>query len=243
MTETSAPVAVSSTTAGATSNTQDPHRRRHANARLVRLHANDVASRMKSRNCCWGAMTYSPTAAACFPATRRAGAWATGVTGPNVCEGGPVSDERPFDGLPRGHFGAILADPPWEFRHVVGARTRPIRRTRHYARRSRLRRSSRCRSQRSQRRTRGCFCGPVDRACSLRDSDVIERMGLQILGLASSGPSRTPPVSAGTGAPASRRGRIAELCLLATRGKPQRLQADVHQLIIQPRREHSPQAR
>ena len=74
-----------------------------------------VASRMKSRNCCWGAMTYSPTTAACFPATRRAGAWATGVTGPNVCEGGPVSDERPFDDLPRGHFGAILADPPWKF--------------------------------------------------------------------------------------------------------------------------------
>ena len=26
-----------------------------------------------------------------------------------------MSDERPFDDLPRGHFGAILADPPWKF--------------------------------------------------------------------------------------------------------------------------------
>ena len=26
-----------------------------------------------------------------------------------------MSDERPFGGLPRGHFGAILADPPWKY--------------------------------------------------------------------------------------------------------------------------------
>ena len=26
-----------------------------------------------------------------------------------------MSDKRPFDDLPRGHFGAILADPPWKF--------------------------------------------------------------------------------------------------------------------------------
>ena len=31
----------------------------------------------------------------------------------------------------------------------------------------------------------------------------------------------------------------AELCLLATRGSPQRLNADVHQLVLAPRREHS----
>ena len=26
-----------------------------------------------------------------------------------------MSDERPFNELPRGHFRAILADPPWKF--------------------------------------------------------------------------------------------------------------------------------
>jgi MT-A70 len=26
-----------------------------------------------------------------------------------------VADERPFGDLPRGHFGAILADPPWKY--------------------------------------------------------------------------------------------------------------------------------
>src|SRR4029078_7630195 len=31
----------------------------------------------------------------------------------------------------------------------------------------------------------------------------------------------------------------SEPCLLATRGKPKRLHADVHQVIIEPRREHS----
>lgn len=31
----------------------------------------------------------------------------------------------------------------------------------------------------------------------------------------------------------------AELCLIATRGKPKRLNADVHQIIMTPRREHS----
>ena len=119
------------------------HLLRKPDARLVRLHSNNGGAgfyvwprggrvSMKSRNCCWGAMTYSPTTAACFPATRRAGAWATGVTGPNVCEGGPVSDERPFDDLPRGHFGAILADPPWKFRHAIQSAVTAAPLTRHY---------------------------------------------------------------------------------------------------------------
>src|SRR5262245_1128892 len=56
---------------------------------------------MKWRNSCWGAVTYSPTTAACFPATPRAGGWATGESGPDACEGGGVANERPFGDLPR----------------------------------------------------------------------------------------------------------------------------------------------
>ena len=121
------------------------HLLRKPDARLVRLHSNNggagftsgraaVPSRMKSRNCCWGAMTYSPTATACFPATLRAGAWATGVTGPNVCEGGRVSDERPFGGLPRG-----TSAPSWPIRRGrtwFSRRAGPLSRPalRHYGR-------------------------------------------------------------------------------------------------------------
>ena len=39
--------------------------------------------------------------------------------------------KRPFDDLPRGHFGAILADPPWEFR-TWSARGRGRSAERHY---------------------------------------------------------------------------------------------------------------
>src|SRR5262245_66565068 len=60
-----------------------------------------VVSLMKSRKRCWGAVTSSPTTAACFPATPRAGGWATGESGPDACEGGGVANERPFGDLPR----------------------------------------------------------------------------------------------------------------------------------------------
>ena len=42
-----------------------------------------------------------------------------------------MSAERPFDDLPRGHFGAILADPTWEFR-TWSARGRGRSAERHY---------------------------------------------------------------------------------------------------------------
>ena len=121
------------------------HLLRKPDARIVRLHSKNGgagftsgrrrSSQMKSRNCCWGAMTYSPTATACFPTTLRAGAWATGVTGPNACEGGRVSDEWPFGSLPRGRYGGNLADPPWAsslFREGQGPLSRPA--LRHHGR-------------------------------------------------------------------------------------------------------------
>ena len=69
------------------------HLLRKPDARLVRLHSNNggagfyvwpIGGRVSDEvvQLLLGAMTYSPTAAAFFPATRRAGAWATGVTGP-----------------------------------------------------------------------------------------------------------------------------------------------------------------
>ena len=70
------------------------HLLRKPDARLVRLHSNNGGAGfyiwpgggrvpMKSRNCCWAATTCSPTTAACFPVTRRAGGWATGESGPS----------------------------------------------------------------------------------------------------------------------------------------------------------------
>ena len=97
------------------------HLLRKPDARLVRLHSdNDGAGtlRLAARRSSLGWVRATVAGRndislgnGCFPATLRAGAWAIGVTGPNVREGGPVSHERPFGGLHRGQYGGDRRGP------------------------------------------------------------------------------------------------------------------------------------
>jgi N6-adenosine-specific RNA methylase IME4 len=148
-----------------------------------------------------------------------------------------------FDGLPQGHFRAILADPPWRFRTW---------------------------SDTNQNRAASRYYGlmtaediaelPVDTLAAdncvlfmwavwsnLRDAmAVIEAWGFEyktcafcwtkahIQQLEMFREDIDSQMGMGYWTRAS-----TEPCLLATRGNPKRLNADVHQAIIEPRREHS----
>src|SRR5262245_44503369 len=191
---------------------------------------------MKSRKSCWGAVTYSPTTAACFPATPRAGGWVTGESGPNACEGGGVADERPFGDLPRGHFGAILADPPWKYVTY---------------------------SERGQGRSASQHYGVMtfEEIATLPVRDVaapdawlflwvpsphlpfglqlIERWGFRYSGKAFAWAKQNPSGVGwhmGTGFTTRKN---SEDCLLGRRGRPPIKAHDVRELIVAPRRKHS----
>jgi N6-adenosine-specific RNA methylase IME4 len=159
----------------------------------------------------------------------------------------------PFDGLPRGHFGVILADPPWHFQvwagavwrtRIDGSRHKVSRKAPHYDTMTEEEIASLTVSDLA---AENCVlflwtCWPVIRQAfrvidfwgftyktcgfswtkahikqiELFRDDVDPYMGLGYWTR-----SNTEP------------------CLLATRGKPKRLNGDVAQAIISPRREHS----
>ena len=69
---------------------------------------------------------------------------------------------------------------------------------------------------------------------------LIERWGFRYSGnWPSPGPSRIPPVSAGTWAPVFTTRKNTEDCLLGRRGRPPIKAHDVRELIVSPRRKHS----
>lgn len=146
----------------------------------------------------------------------------------------------PFDQLPKGHFGAILADPPWHFETWGEGGNRNV--TAKYPTMS-LRQISRL---------------PVDDLaaadCALfiwsvwpklfEAVKVIEAWGFTYKTCAFSWMKADPyRLFADDATPFAGMGfwtrANTEPCLFATRGKPKRLNADVRQGIIAPRREHS----
>jgi N6-adenosine-specific RNA methylase IME4 len=138
----------------------------------------------------------------------------------------------PFQGLPRGYYGAILADPPWRFQtwSPKGMGRAPDYLT----------------------MTPGQICAlPVDelaaRDCVLclwmswpmlqQALQVIDRWRFTYKTCAFAWiKANGTEVAVGTGYWTRAN---SECCLLATRGKPKRINADVRQAIIEPRREHS----
>lgn len=156
-----------------------------------------------------------------------------------------------FDGLPRNHFGAIYADPPWLFRSLWGGR--PVKTEGGY--------SSRAVEQHYDTLTHEeiaelpisdlaaenavlfiWICWPI----LPQAMKVIEAWGFTYKTCAFAW------VKAHAGQIEMFRDDIdpfcglgywtrsnSEVCLLATRGKPKRINADVLQGIIEPRREHS----
>ena len=148
-----------------------------------------------------------------------------------------------FQDIPRGHFGVILADPPWAFETYSGARVSAYE----------------PQPYRTMSKTE-IFNLPVTAVaaenCVLflwitwptleQAMQTISKWGFKYktCGFAWMKAyadqinmwSDDYPVQMGTGYWTRAH---SEVCLLATRGKPKRLNADVRQGIIAPRREHS----
>lgn len=161
----------------------------------------------------------------------------------------------PFDGLPRGHFGAILADPPWAFQawYAGGWRTREDG-SKYYS-------SSSPRAARYDTMAAGDIATmPV---AELAASDAVLFLwgcwptlpqALQVMSgwgftykscafvwtkanvsqIDMFREDATPDMLLGYWTRAN-----TEFCILGTRGKPKRIATDVRQAIIEPRREHS----
>ena len=148
-----------------------------------------------------------------------------------------MSAERPFDDLPRGHFGAILADPTWEFR-TWSARGRGRSAERHY--RSTLTLDEIKALPVSEIAAPDCVLFLwATWPCLFAALDVIAAWGFNYKTVGYVFIKQTKRGNGlhwGTGYWTRAN---SEPCLLATRGKPKRLHADVHQVIIEPRREHS----
>jgi N6-adenosine-specific RNA methylase IME4 len=144
-----------------------------------------------------------------------------------------------FDGLCNAPYGALLVDPPWRFRtwdkrEAVEARTT---KTTHY------------RTMRIEEIRALPIADIAARDCALflwitwpnlLDAlSVIEAWGFKYKTCAfgwfkTTKDGSRPAMGQGFWTRAN-----SEPCLLATRGKPKRLHADVPQAIIEPRREHS----
>lgn len=146
-----------------------------------------------------------------------------------------------MDSLPRNHYGAILADPPWHF-EVWSGKGNARAALNHYPTMT-MRQISRLPVDEIAAKDCALFmwcCWP-----SIQDAmRIIEIWGFTYKTCAFSwmkaDPYRlfsddaTPFAGMGYWTRAN-----TEPCLLATRGKPKRLNADVRQGIIAPRREHS----
>lgn len=148
----------------------------------------------------------------------------------------------PFANLPRGHFAAILADPPWPFRTYSRDDAVPARGAQPY---NTMSMDDIAALPISDLAADNCVlflwtCWPV-----IRDSfKVLDSWGFTYKTCAFSwmkadpyrlfADDKTPFAGMGYWTRAN-----TEPCLLATRGKPKRINADVRQGIIAPRREHS----
>lgn len=150
----------------------------------------------------------------------------------------------PFANLPKGHYGAILADPPWQFNCWADSDKAHGTANSHY---NTLDAEALKAMPVSELAARDCtlfvwICWP-----NLVESiELIEAWGFKYKTCAFSW------IKANGSQPDMFRDDVktymglgywtranSEVCLLATRGKPKRLVADVKQAIIEPRREHS----
>lgn len=158
----------------------------------------------------------------------------------------------PFSDIPRGHFGAILADPPWAFEawYSGGWRTRPDG-TRYYS--SESPRAARYDTMATEDicaialAAKDCVlflwgCWPMLRPAL----QVMEAWGFEHKSCAfvwMKGNMQQIDMFREDGDPDMLMGywtrANTEFCLLGTRGKPKRNAADIRQAILEPRREHS----
>lgn len=155
----------------------------------------------------------------------------------------------PFGELKRNHYGAILADPPWVFNSLWGGRPKKVGNNypsraieRHY---DLMEDDEIAALPVAELAAENCVlfmwtCWPVLQ----RSFAILETWGFTYKTCAFSwmkadpyrlfADDKTPFAGLGYWTRSN-----TEPCLLATRGKPKRLNADVRQGIIAPRREHS----
>lgn len=152
-----------------------------------------------------------------------------------------------FDALPRNHYGAILADPPWHFQVWAGARrdgagNQCSAKAPDY---DQMRDEDIAALPVAELAAPNCVlfmwtCWPVLR----RSFAILDAWGFTYKTCAFSWTKADPyrlfidNVDVWMGLGYWTRANT-EPCLLATRGKPKRIKADVKQAIIAPRREHS----
>lgn len=149
-----------------------------------------------------------------------------------------------FAGLPRGHYGAILADPPWKFETWGSQENSATCVENHY---DTMSIEEICKLPVGDLAADSCvlfmwICWPTMH----RALEVIDAWGFTYKTCAFSWMKADMatvdmftddyPVRIGTGYWTRAN---TEPCLLATRGKPKRIHNDVRQGIIAPRREHS----
>lgn len=161
----------------------------------------------------------------------------------------------PFAGLPRGHFGAILADPPWAFQawYAGGWRKRPDG-TRYYS--SKSPRAARYDTMHvddlaampvADLAADDCVlflwgCWPMlKQAIQVIDGWGFQYKSCGFVWMKANArqidlfrDDADPDMLLGYWTRAN-----SEFCLIGTRGRPKRVSADVRQGIIEPRREHS----
>lgn len=146
-----------------------------------------------------------------------------------------------FQGLPTGHFGAILADPPWRFEVWSGKGT--ARSADNHYNTMTMREIARLPVEDLAAEDCALFmwaCWP-----SIHDAlKIIDAWGFSYKTCAFSWMKADPyRLFADEATPFAGMGywtrANTEPCLLATRGKPKRVNADVRQGIIAPRQEHS----
>jgi N6-adenosine-specific RNA methylase IME4 len=149
---------------------------------------------------------------------------------------------NPFSEIPSNYFSAILADPPWHFENWGDNSETDVRR--HYETMSITEIAD---LPVRSLATKDCVlflwvCWPtMDQALKVIDAwgfkyktcafAWVKANGLQIDMF-----EEDVPVQIGTGYWTRSN---SEVCLLATKGNPRRLNADVRQAIVSPRREHS----
>jgi N6-adenosine-specific RNA methylase IME4 len=150
----------------------------------------------------------------------------------------------PFSDLPKGHFGAILADPPWQFKTLWATATGPGNRNADYPT---MDIPELCKLPVRELAAPDCVLFMWGIWILLpRAFDVIRDWGFEYKTCAFDWMKANAnqidmfredgDVQMGMGYWTRAN---SEPCLLATRGKPKRLNADVRQGIIAPRREHS----
>ena len=159
------------------------------------------------------------------------------MTRSNSAPDGPLAD--PFAGLPRGHFGCIMADPPWRFDNysAKGEKKNP---NRHYAT---MAFEDIAALPVAERALADCVlllwvCDPtLPQALA-----VMAAWGFQYKTVgftwAKTRPSGAWHMGTGYWTRAN-----PEMCLLGTRGAPKRLNADVRQLITAQLGKHSQKPR